>query len=166
MIRYRLFDTPAGPFALIQRDDELAATWVDDALPADARIDPAMLPGLSKAVSAYFRGRPASFDDVPTPRGTAFHVRCWEACRSIPPGQTRTYGELAAMAGRPGAARAAGGAMRSNPLPVIVPCHRIVGARDLHGYGGSTDPDSRPLAIKRMLLELEGAACAAAERPR
>ncbi len=158
MIRYRLFDTPAGPFALIDNEGDLSATFFDDSLPQGARMDPAMLPGLSKAVSAYFRGRPVSFDDVPTPSGSAFHVRCWEACRSIPAGQTRTYGELAAMAGTPGAARAAGGAMRSNPLPVIVPCHRIVGARDLHGYGGTTDPRSRPLAIKRMLLELEGAA--------
>ena len=86
-----------------------------------------------------------------------FFRRAWEACLGIPAGETRSYAWLAAAAGRPGAARAAGQAMARNPLPLIVPCHRVVGQDgDLRGYGGG-GPQHRPhqLDLKARLLALE-----------
>lgn len=163
MSRHRILATTAGSFALI-RDDTgaLSAAWVDDdgsGLPSGSTLDDTLLPDLSARLQAYFAGKPVEFDDVPTPDGPEFHRACWEACRRIPRGRTATYGELAAAAGDgPGAARAAGQAMRTNPLPVIIPCHRVVAADgSLHGYSGSRDPEGRQLATKRALLFLEGA---------
>ena len=157
--RYRIFETDAGPFALITSDAGLSASWldIDDDLPAASKLDRALLPGLSRRLKRYFAGADVDFDDVATPPGPDFRRRCWDACRSIPPGETQTYRQLASAAGSKRAFRAAGGAMRNNPLPVIVPCHRVVGARGLYGYSGSTDPDSLELSIKTKLLAMEGA---------
>ncbi len=86
--------------------------------------------------------------------GTAFQRRVWGALREIPPGRTRSYGQLAAAAGRPRAARAAGAANGANPVSLVVPCHRVVGADGrLTGYGGG-------LERKRWLLAHEAGAAA------
>ena len=86
------------------------------------------------------------------PEGTPFQLAAWRELRRIPYGATITYGEQARRMGRPGAARAAGGANRENPIAIIIPCHRVIGADGrLTGFGGG-------LGIKRRLLELEGAA--------
>ncbi len=101
----------------------------------------------------YFRGEHVVFDDIPIDgsTGTDFQQRVWKLTRAIPYGATRTYTELARAAGRPNAARAIGQCMARNPLPIIIPCHRVVGsAGDLRGFGGG-------LAMKRALLEMEGA---------
>ena len=87
------------------------------------------------------------------PTGTPFQLAVWQLLREIPYGQTVSYGELARRLGQAEAARAVGLANGSNPLPIIVPCHRVIGADgSLTGFGGG-------LPIKRALLELEGAAC-------
>ena len=79
-----------------------------------------------------------------------FFIAAWEACSSIPPGETRSYQWLAEAAGSPRASRAAGQAMARNPLPLIIPCHRVVGSNGgLHGYGGGG------VGVKARLLELE-----------
>ncbi|MFW5652610.1 MAG: MGMT family protein [Planctomycetota bacterium] len=94
-----------------------------------------------------------------TPAGPRFYHACWEACRQIPAGEVITYGELAKRAGGEPRrhARPAGQAMRNNPWPLIIPCHRVIGsARDLHGYGGATDVDGSRLTTKRDLLVHEG----------
>ncbi|MBT8486335.1 MAG: methylated-DNA--[protein]-cysteine S-methyltransferase [Phycisphaerae bacterium] len=112
---------------------------------------------LAGRIIAYFGGAPMDFNDVPTPGGPPFFRRCWEACRRIPPGETRTYAELAAMAGGGNAAaRAAGQAMRNNRLPVIIPCHRVRGAGGrLGGFAGEDDPGSVAVDRKRWLLDHE-----------
>jgi methylated-DNA-[protein]-cysteine S-methyltransferase len=92
---------------------------------------------------------------LPLPPGTPFQQACWRAARRIPRGQTRTYGWLAAQAGSPGAVRAAAQAMRRNPWPLAIPCHRVVGVRDLGGYAGSRDPRSPRMALKKWLLARE-----------
>lgn len=156
--RHRLLETPAGPFVLIRGPrGAISARWDDGTGLDGSTHDPELLPELAAALTRYFRGEPVDFDDVPTPEGPPFHRRCWEICRKVPRGETRSYGQLAAMAGAgPRAARAAGQAMRRNPLPVIVPCHRVVAAGGrLHGYSGSVDPAGRELDIKRTLLGLE-----------
>lgn len=103
----------------------------------------------------YFAGTRRQFDLPLAPRGTAFQLAVWSALRTIPYGETVSYGELARRLGRAGLARAVGLANGANPLPIIVPCHRVIGADGaLTGFGGG-------LGIKRALLSLEGAACVA-----
>jgi len=103
-------------------------------------------------LEAYVEGDIAAIDDIPTETtGTAFQRRVWAALREIPAGQTWSYGQLAAHVGEPGAARAVGLANGSNPIGVVVPCHRVIGANGtLTGYGGGIER-------KRWLLRHEGA---------
>ena len=98
----------------------------------------------------YFAGVRTRFDLPVRLSGTPFRMRVWRAMAEIPYGQTRTYGDIAAQAGSPGAARAVGGACHDNPIMIILPCHRVVGASgSLTGFGGG-------LGSKRLLLALEG----------
>lgn len=114
---------------------------------------------LRRRVAAYVGGSVDGFEDVSTPEGTPFQRACWEACRRIPRGETRTYAWLAAKAGSPDAVRAAGQAMRRNPLPVVVPCHRVVSSGGgIGGYAGDTGPEAANVRVKRFLLDVEGAA--------
>jgi methylated-DNA-[protein]-cysteine S-methyltransferase len=102
----------------------------------------------------YFKGEPQRFDDLPVDlSGVAtFRARILELIRSIPRGETKSYGEVAALAGVPRAARAIGGAMAANPLPIIIPCHRVVAADGkLTGYSAPGG-----LTTKKYLLEAEG----------
>jgi methylated-DNA-[protein]-cysteine S-methyltransferase len=169
-MRYRIIDTPTGPFAVFVGDDgSLGTGWVRDErdpLLHGGRADDSLEPELTARLKRYFRGEAVDFDGVPLPAGGGFGARCWRVCRTIPRGETRTYAQLAVMAGStPGAARAVGQAMRRNPLPVVVPCHRVLAAGGrLGGFGGQTDPRTTALRTKRWLLEMEGtgAACGAA----
>jgi methylated-DNA-[protein]-cysteine S-methyltransferase len=108
---------------------------------------------LVERLQAYFAGEDVSFADVPVDleQETPFLERCALALREIPRGEVVTYGELAALAGAPGAARAAGSFCARNRLGLFVPCHRVVAANGLGSYG------SYGLAYKRRLLRLEGA---------
>jgi methylated-DNA-[protein]-cysteine S-methyltransferase len=164
VIEHRLVSTPSGLMAIIAEPDgdRLALRWVvgprDPALAGSLeRSD--LLPDLADRLGRYFAGENVAFDDVPTPSGPPFFRRCWDACRRIPRGETRSYSELAAMAGGGrAAARAAGQAMRRNPLPIVVPCHRVRGAAgDLVGFAGSRAKDGPELSRKQYLLALEGA---------
>jgi methylated-DNA-[protein]-cysteine S-methyltransferase len=108
------------------------------------------LAAAAEQLRAYFAGQLTTFElTLSVPRGSAFERAVWAELSRIPYGRTRTYGEVAAAAGDPGAARAVGVACNRNPLPVVVPCHRVVGAGGkLVGFGGG-------LGRKRFLLELE-----------
>ncbi len=100
-------------------------------------------------LNEYFDGRRKGFDLPLAPEGTDFQHRVWAALQDIPYGQTRTYGELAAAIGNPKACRAVGMANNRNPIPVIIPCHRVIGADGtLTGYAGG-------LAAKEILLGIE-----------
>jgi methylated-DNA-[protein]-cysteine S-methyltransferase len=163
-MRHRIIRTFTGPFVLLAMDDaSLRTSWLNretNHLLKSSREDQLLQPDLADRLHRYFAGdETVDFDDVPLPSGGGeFQRRCWRACRRIPRGQTRSYAELASLAGSPQAARAAGQAMRHNMLPVIVPCHRVVGSGGhLHGFGGTTNLRSRALAIKRCLLEMEAA---------
>jgi methylated-DNA-[protein]-cysteine S-methyltransferase len=102
-------------------------------------------------LEAYFAGERTSFDLPLAAAGTPFQERVWSALRAIPFGHTTSYGELAGRIGEPKASRAVGAANGRNPIPIIVPCHRVIGARgDLTGFGGGVER-------KRWLLEHEGA---------
>ena len=102
-------------------------------------------------IEEYFAGHRTSFDLPLVPTGTPFQEYVWMGLRSIPYGETRSYGELAETIGNPSAVRAVGAANGANPLSIVVPCHRVIGHdRSLTGFGGGLD-------AKRQLLQLEGA---------
>jgi O-6-methylguanine DNA methyltransferase len=102
-----------------------------------------------EALAACARGAPLELELPLDPGGTPFQRAVWQALRAIPRGATRTYAELARELGRPGAARAVGRAAGANPLPVLVPCHRLLASGGLGGFSGGLD-------TKRALLALEG----------
>ena len=98
----------------------------------------------------YFAGKRRTFSLPLAPKGTPFQKEVWQALSSIPYGQTRSYADIAAQVGRPKAFRAVGMANNRNPIPIVIPCHRVVGSSgDMVGYAYGTK-------IKRYLLELEG----------
>ena len=103
-------------------------------------------------LQAYFHDSRTPFTVALAPGGTTFQQGVWKALQAIPVGTVLTYGELAARLGT--AARAIGGACRSNPIPIFIPCHRVVARQGLGGYAGEVTGD--PLGIKRWLLRHEG----------
>jgi len=116
--------------------------WVEDGAPFRTAI---------RQLGEYFAGERRRFELPLAPRGTDFQRRVWRALTEIPYGRTISYGELARRIGNPSASRAVGLANGANPLPIVVPCHRVIGADgSLTGFGGG-------LPIKRKLLALEGA---------
>lgn len=150
--------TAIGPLTLIADEDALLEVRFGDegsAPPRAERAERGGNPILRKAVrqlEEYFRGERRNFDIPIRMEGTDFQRLVWDALRAIPYGETRSYAEIAAQIGRPRAVRAVGGANHHNPLPIVVPCHRVVGANGkLVGFGGG-------LEVKRRLLEIEGAA--------
>lgn len=111
----------------------------------------ALLREARKQLAAYFAGRLRTFDLPIAPRGTTFQRRVWHALRDIPYGDTRSYADVARHLGKPTATRAVGAANGRNPVPIVVPCHRVLGSDgSLTGFGGGID-------TKRFLLRLEGA---------
>ena len=102
-----------------------------------------------QALDAFFAGTPIPEELTLAPEGTPFQREVWAVLRTIPRGETRTYGEIARLIGRPNALRAVGQACHRNPIPLLIPCHRVVGAAGLTGYAGG-------LERKRTLLAMEG----------
>jgi methylated-DNA-[protein]-cysteine S-methyltransferase len=120
----------------------------------DPRLD-----GLKMKLQQYFDGQRVLFDEpLYLKEATAFRRRVWSAVRDIPYGETRSYGQIARQVGSPRAARAVGQAMAANPLPIVVPCHRVIGSDgNLRGFGGGLD-------LKRRLLKMEGMLKASSEK--
>ncbi|HEX4962428.1 MAG TPA: methylated-DNA--[protein]-cysteine S-methyltransferase [Thermoanaerobaculia bacterium] len=103
-----------------------------------------------RQLDEYFAGRRREFDLRLSPQGTPFELSVWEELRRIPFGETRSYADVARALGKPAATRAVGRANGANPIPIVVPCHRVIGSNgSLTGFGGG-------LAAKARLLELEG----------
>ena len=116
---------------------------------ADWKQDKAPFAEVIRQLRAYFRGERKEFDLPLAPEGTEFQLRVWNRLRTIPYGETISYAQLAERIGNPKAVRAVGLANGSNPIPIIVPCHRVIGSDgSLTGFGGG-------LPTKKMLLELE-----------
>jgi methylated-DNA-[protein]-cysteine S-methyltransferase len=110
---------------------------------------------LGRQLDEYFAGDLHDFDLELAPSGSPFQLDVWRALRAIPYGQTASYGEIAAAVGQPGAARAVGGANNRNPIAIIVPCHRVIGASgSLTGYGGGLDRKQQLLALESGVLTL------------
>jgi O-6-methylguanine DNA methyltransferase len=156
-------ETPAGVFGAVLTSRGLSRlifpgeafeqcdAWVARWEPAAGRsCDRAALLQLGEQLSEYFEGTLRQFTVPLDLRGTPFQQRVWSALRDVGYGELRTYGQVASGMGSPQAVRAVGAANGANPVPIIVPCHRIIGSSGrLIGYGGGLD-------MKRRLLELEG----------
>jgi len=153
MRRYCEISTPVGLLRLSGDEEGLRGTSFQNRFrPVEAK-DPERARELFREViaqlEAYFAGERRGFDLPLAPEGTPFQREVWSALLAIPYGETVSYGELARRLGRPNASRAVGAANGRNPIPIIIPCHRVIGADgSLTGFGGG-------LAIKRRLLELE-----------
>lgn len=153
-IKFRFLDGPLGRILLAGEGETLLRVHFQEG------VKPLEIPGAwvhlpesfgeaARQLTAYFAGRLFSFDLNLRPEGTEFQRAVLAELEKIPYGETTTYGEIARRLGRPGASRAVGAANGRNPLPIVIPCHRVVGADGrLTGYGGG-------LWIKERLLALE-----------
>ncbi len=161
-MEFRILQTRWGWFGLVAQDDQLLATFLPRGEPQtrasirkrfpDAVENSALLPGFSTEVQEFFEGVEVDFDvAIDLSAMTPFRKRVMSACREVPQGKTASYADLARAAGRPLAARAVGQVMARNPLPLVVPCHRIV-ASD-RTLGGFSSPGG--LGEKERLLRLE-----------
>ena len=143
-------ETPIGTLWLTRDEHGLCGVAFDG--PSGAGSGDGLLLDAADQLSAYFGGERDRFELPLSPRGTDFQQRVWSAVDAVPYGTTTTYSALAAAVGMPTARRAVGAANGRNPLPIVIPCHRVVGAHGaLSGYGGG-------LERKRALLELEAGA--------
>lgn len=152
-VTYRTIDSPIGPLTLAGRDHSLSRLVIDGQRREPDRrgwqVDDTAFADVVAQLDAYFTGKSTRFDVELSLAGTHFQRRVWQAVQSIPYGQTRSYAWVAHQIGSPGASRAVGVAVGRNPVPIIVACHRVVGAGNaLTGYVGGLD-------CKRALLALE-----------
>ena len=161
---YDVFQTALGWVAIVATREGVRRTSLPEPDPqialASAGVtgvtavhDPDAVAGTRSLIARYCEGQAADLSGIRLDVNDRpeFFQRAWQACRSIPAGETRSYAWLAAQAGNSRAARGAGQAMARNPVPLLVPCHRVVGSGGgLHGFGGSVG-----LPMKQRLLELE-----------
>jgi methylated-DNA-[protein]-cysteine S-methyltransferase len=152
---YAKVDSPVGRLTLVADGDDLVGVYfANAALAANApppgwvRDERRLRPAAAQ-LAEYFAGERTRFDLPLAPRGTPFQRAVWAALLAIPYGETTSYGELARGIGSPTASRAVGAANGRNPLSIVIPCHRVIGADgSMTGYGGE-------ISRKRILLELE-----------
>ncbi|KAF1711232.1 cysteine methyltransferase [Pseudoxanthomonas kalamensis DSM 18571] len=157
MIRYLHIDSPVGRLLLAAGEAGLCAIeFPSNRHPVvrgedwHAGENPVLL-ATRRQLDEYFAGQRRQFELPLSPSGTGFQRQVWAALATIPYGQTLSYAQLAARIGQPSAVRAVGAANGRNPLPIVLPCHRVIGADgSLTGFGGG-------LPTKRFLLQLEGA---------
>jgi methylated-DNA-[protein]-cysteine S-methyltransferase len=148
--------SPVGPLRLVVDAHGLRQIWFSQerhpkALPAHAARSPAAVACARRQLEQYFAGDLHQFTLPLHPLGTPFQLSVWRALAQIPYGETTSYGELAQRIGQPLAVRAVGAANGRNPLPIVLPCHRVIGSNgQLTGFGGG-------LPAKRYLLSLEHA---------
>jgi methylated-DNA-[protein]-cysteine S-methyltransferase len=162
-LRHAVVDSPVGELTLVGDGDALVGLYFAGHLrgPGPDETGPRDDEGFADAarqLGEYFAGRRVEFDLELAPRGTEFEKRVWGLLTKIPHGETRTYGALAVELGDLGLAQAVGAANGRNPLSIVVPCHRVIGADGkLTGYAGG-------LERKRYLLDLEEPAAEMAGR--
>lgn len=157
---YFEIDSPVGRLLLAGEDGCLRALLFGDGPKGagpqpDWRHDPGPFRSVSEQLESYFAGELRTFAVNLDPEGTAFQRRVWQELSRIPYGETISYGQLAARIGNPNASRAVGLANGSNPISIIVPCHRVIGANGkLTGYGGGLPIKEKLLGLERQQLTL------------
>lgn len=154
IVYYSYYESPVGSLLLAgdgvalslisfptgKATSQPAADWM--------RRNDAFIP-VKQQLAAYFAGELTNFDLELIPQGTDFQLAVWSALKTIPYGETRSYGDIATVIGKPDASRAVGAANGQNPLPIVIPCHRVIGSNgSLTGFGGG-------LECKQFLLRLE-----------
>jgi methylated-DNA-[protein]-cysteine S-methyltransferase len=154
-IQFRSIDSPVGLLTLAGRDGRLMHLRMVDQTYEPSRAgwasDDAAFPVAVEQLESYFAGELFDFDLELDLVGTMFQRTVWQALLTIPYGETRSYGEIAAQIGSPTASRAVGLANGHNPIGIIVPCHRVIGANgSLTGYGGGLDRKRALLALEKM----------------
>ena len=148
----KLLRSPVGPLTLLGTEDALTRVLFGDAF-WDAGDSVPVLEQAARELEEYFAGERRDFTVPLAAKGTAFQRLVWAEVLKIPYGTTATYGDIAARIGKPGGAIAVGQANSKNPIPIIIPCHRVIGSGGkLVGYTGG-------LHIKRALLAVEGIKC-------
>ena len=140
--------SPVGPLTIEEQDDKIVAiSWSNGASRGNGSP---LLDEAARQLAAYFEGKLSHFDLPLAPAGSPFEKRVWAAMQQIPYGETRCYGDLAQAVGS--APRAVGRACGKNPIPIVIPCHRVLAKGGMGGYSGEGG-----LATKTRLLALEGA---------
>jgi methylated-DNA-[protein]-cysteine S-methyltransferase len=151
---YCYYDSPIGRMLLVGMDGVLAELHFPNSaerleIPEDWQEKPASFKEALRQLREYFAATRQDFDLAIAPHGTPFQQRVWQELRKIPFGETASYGAIAERIGNPRACRAVGLANSKNPIPIIIPCHRIIGKDgSLTGFGGG-------LTVKQQLLDLE-----------
>jgi len=172
-VGFTLFDTPIGTCSLVWKSETIVGLRLPEQTPAATRdrikrrwsgaeelAPPSAMQAVIDRVLALLAGQPVDLSEVPLDFGEApdFHKRAYEIARTIPPGHTMTYGEIAKRLGVPHESREVGQAMGKNPIAIIMPCHRVLGA---DGKMGGFSANGC-VATKRRILEIEGAAAVGA----
>lgn len=151
---YDTLASPLGPLLLTSDGEALTGVFLENhrhgpAVGADWTRDAAPFAAVREQLGAYFAGDRRAFDLPVRPAGTPFQQAVWQALLDVPYGATVSYGALAQRLGQPGAVRAVGAANGRNPVSIVVPCHRVVGADGaLTGYGGGIENKRRLLALE------------------
>lgn len=149
MERFAYLSSPVGTLTLTEEEGALTGLYFGRLSRQGQEVLSPVLKETARQLSEYFSGKRREFSLPLSPKGTEFQLRVWRALETIPYGETRSYGDMARLIGSPKACRAVGMANHRNPISIIVPCHRVVGANgSLTGYGGGLD-------AKRFLLDLE-----------
>ena len=158
-LKARWIPSEDGPFLLLKDEQGVVATgWecLGTSIPQGGCEHPSLDEALTQRIQNALTGSPQMFHDFQPRQGTPFQQACWARAQLIPAGTTLSYGALAESIGHPGAARAVGQAMRSNPLPIIVPCHRVISSNGaLGGFSGTAEKGRPSVLIKARLLERE-----------
>ena len=153
-MNYQYLDTPIGQLRLVSDGEYITAIEFEGGhgeCSADRQVTDPALSACARQLGEYFAGERKSFDLPLAPCGTAFQNSVWDALRRIPYGELRSYRDIAEAIHNPRAVRAVGAANGRNPIPIVVPCHRVIGSDgSLTGFAGG-------LAVKQALLRLEGA---------
>lgn len=146
------------PLTLTSDGDFITEIWMGEPLPMpDAKVDPGLplFKEAARQLAAYFARELTTFDLPLKPQGTEFQMTVWRALQEIPYGTTTSYGELARRIGNPNGSRAVGLANGRNPIPVVIPCHRVIGANGkLVGFGGGLPRKIKLLDLESRRLEL------------
>ncbi|HSS75313.1 MAG TPA: methylated-DNA--[protein]-cysteine S-methyltransferase [Thermoanaerobaculia bacterium] len=157
-------DSPCGPLICVV-DEEGAVIRIAFSEGRDAQKisnielieDAGRTAEVRRQLDEYFAGQREEFDLPLSPRGTPFELSVWEELRRIPFGQTRSYADIARALGKPAATRAVGRANGANPIPIVVPCHRVIGSNgSLTGFGGGLDNKARLLELEGLSLPFSG----------
>jgi methylated-DNA-[protein]-cysteine S-methyltransferase len=154
-------DSPVGPLQLVATDDGLAAILWENDSPRRVRLrvdgeDPGhpVLLEAERQLQEYFAGTRRAFELTLDVTGTDFQQKVWRALLTIPYGETRSYGEIAALIGHPGAVRAVGAANGRNPVSIVAPCHRVIGSTGrLTGFAGGLDAKARLLTLEGVTFD-------------